>query len=61
MIPFDPLFRNPHLQTIAGHYWKRPAGEGFLEPSIRSSEEGTGMAGRQATVGQEMLDGGRQL
>src|SRR5262245_7906124 len=23
--PFDPLFRNPHLQTIAGHYWKRPA------------------------------------
>jgi predicted alpha/beta-fold hydrolase len=21
---FDPLFRNPHLQTIAGHYWKRP-------------------------------------
>ena len=24
MEPFDPLFRNPHLQTIAGHYWKRP-------------------------------------
>ena len=24
MLPFDPLFRNPHLQTIAGHYWKRP-------------------------------------
>jgi uncharacterized protein len=23
--PFDPLFRNPHLQTIAGHYWRRPA------------------------------------
>src|SRR5271169_4588093 len=23
MVPFDPLFRNPHLQTIAGHYWKR--------------------------------------
>lgn len=23
MIPFDPLFRNPHLQTIAGHLWKR--------------------------------------
>src|SRR6185295_11579868 len=21
---FQPLFRNPHLQTIAGHYWKRP-------------------------------------
>jgi hypothetical protein len=23
MIPFDPLFRNPHLQTIAGHLWVR--------------------------------------
>lgn len=23
---FDPLFRNPHLQTIAGHYWRRPRG-----------------------------------
>jgi predicted alpha/beta-fold hydrolase len=25
MSPFEPLFRNPHLQTILGHYWKRPA------------------------------------
>ena len=24
MVPFDPLFRNPHLQTVAGHFWKRP-------------------------------------
>jgi predicted alpha/beta-fold hydrolase len=24
MVPFDPLFRNPHVQTIAGHFWKRP-------------------------------------
>jgi uncharacterized protein len=24
MPPFDPLFRNPHLQTILGHYWWRP-------------------------------------
>jgi predicted alpha/beta-fold hydrolase len=24
MAPFDPLFRNPHVQTIAGHFWKRP-------------------------------------
>jgi predicted alpha/beta-fold hydrolase len=23
-VPFDPLFRNPHLQTIAANYWKRP-------------------------------------
>ena len=25
--PFVPLFRNPHLQTIAAHYWPRPHGE----------------------------------
>lgn len=24
MIPFHPLFRNPHLQTCAGHFWRRP-------------------------------------
>jgi len=24
MIPFDPLFRHPHVQTIAAHYWPRP-------------------------------------
>jgi hypothetical protein len=23
MPAFDPLFRNPHLQSILGHYWKR--------------------------------------
>jgi hypothetical protein len=28
MTPFDPLFRNPHLQTIAGHFWKRPSDGG---------------------------------
>jgi len=22
---FDPLFRNPHWQTVASHYWKRPS------------------------------------
>jgi len=22
--PFDPLFKNPHLATIAGNFWKRP-------------------------------------
>ena len=22
--PFEPLFRNPHLQTIAAHFWPRP-------------------------------------
>jgi predicted alpha/beta-fold hydrolase len=29
MDTFEPLFRNPHLQTIAGHYWKRPSGPVF--------------------------------
>jgi hypothetical protein len=24
MHPFDPLFRNAHLATIAGNFWKRP-------------------------------------
>ena len=24
MIPFRPLFRNPHLQTILSHFWRRP-------------------------------------
>ncbi len=30
MAPFVPLFRNPHLQTIAGHYWRRPDSAGGL-------------------------------
>jgi predicted alpha/beta-fold hydrolase len=25
---FEPLFRNPHLQTIAAHYWRRPGTNG---------------------------------
>jgi predicted alpha/beta-fold hydrolase len=24
MVPFEPLVRDAHLQTILGHYWKRP-------------------------------------
>jgi len=32
MEPFDPLFQNPHWQTIASHYWPRPPGlEDFPE------------------------------
>jgi predicted alpha/beta-fold hydrolase len=27
MRPFEPLFTNPHLQTIASHYWRRDGGE----------------------------------
>ena len=26
MAAFKPLFSNSHLQTIAGHYWRRPHG-----------------------------------
>jgi len=25
--PFDPLFRNPHLATLAGNFWQRPVSE----------------------------------
>lgn len=28
MKPFEPLFRNPHVQTVAGHFWRRPGGGG---------------------------------
>ena len=24
MAPFEPLLRSPHLQTLAGHFWRRP-------------------------------------
>ena len=34
MTPFKPLFRNPHLQTIAGHLWVR-RGEERLFPLHR--------------------------
>jgi hypothetical protein len=27
LTPFDPLFRNPHLATIAGNFWRRPLDE----------------------------------
>ena len=27
MVNFDPLFRNPHWQAVAGHLWKRDGGE----------------------------------
>ena len=27
MVPYKPLFRNPHLQTILANYWKRPVSE----------------------------------
>ncbi len=27
MAPFEPLLRSPHLQTLAGHFWRRPGDE----------------------------------
>ena len=39
MIPFHPLFRNPHAQTVAAHYWKRPRAAGFpVTPRLFQTE-----------------------
>ncbi len=38
--PFDPLFRNPHLQTIAAHYWKRPDARSPIERRLVETEPG---------------------
>jgi predicted alpha/beta-fold hydrolase len=35
MPSFDPLFRNAHLQTIAGHFWKRRESEARFPPVRR--------------------------
>ncbi|HEY7388548.1 MAG TPA: alpha/beta fold hydrolase [Bryobacteraceae bacterium] len=35
MIPFDPLFRNPHIQTIAAHFWPRDGAERRFPVSAR--------------------------
>jgi uncharacterized protein len=42
MIAFDPLFRNPHLQTIAGHLWPRDGAEGRfpLQEHLYQTEPG---------------------
>jgi hypothetical protein len=56
MTPFDPLFRNPHLQTIAGHFWKRPPDGGVpmerrlyqTEPEVRVLVESQRPAGNAA-------------
>ena len=26
MLPFDPLFRNSHLQTVIAHFWVEETG-----------------------------------
>jgi predicted alpha/beta-fold hydrolase len=38
--PFVPLFRNPHLQTIAAHYWKRPVAQAAVERRFVTTEPG---------------------
>jgi predicted alpha/beta-fold hydrolase len=38
--PFVPLFRNPHLQTIAAHYWKRPEARAPVERRFVTTEPG---------------------
>jgi predicted alpha/beta-fold hydrolase len=55
MTPFDPLFRNPHLQTLAGHFWRRPAsnlpvGRRLFrtEPGVQVLVESVEPSGRQA-------------
>jgi uncharacterized protein len=35
MISFDPLFRNPHIQTIAAHFWPRDGDEHRFPVSAR--------------------------
>ncbi len=40
MAPFVPLFRNPHIQTIAAHYWKRPAARAPVERHFITTEPG---------------------
>jgi len=38
MTPFQPLFRNSHLQTIAGHYWPRPRADAPVERRLYRTE-----------------------
>ena len=43
MPPFDPLFRNPHSQTIAGHFWPRPESRQRYPPASRLFRTETGV------------------
>jgi hypothetical protein len=40
MIPFRPLFRNPHVQTIASHFWRRPRATEPIERRLIETEPG---------------------
>jgi predicted alpha/beta-fold hydrolase len=41
--PFVPLFRNPHLLTIAGNYWRRPADQHRFPVSAKFYETEPGV------------------
>jgi len=43
--PFQPLFRNPHLATLAGNFWPRPLDEARFPTRavIYETEPGTGI------------------
>jgi uncharacterized protein len=41
--PFVPYFRNPHLATIAGNYWRRDAGEQRFPVAARYYETEPGV------------------
>jgi len=38
--PFDPLFRNAHLATIAANFWKRPLLDAPAQPTVFDPEPG---------------------
>jgi len=40
MIPFHPLFRNSHVQTIASHFWRRPRSARPIERRLIETEPG---------------------
>jgi hypothetical protein len=46
--PFEPFFRNPHLATLAGNFWKRPEA-GASEPVIWETEPGVRVMAMTAT------------
>jgi uncharacterized protein len=40
MIAYHPLFRNPHIQSVLGHFWPRPTHEAALERRLFETEPG---------------------
>jgi len=40
MIPFEPLLRHPHLQTVASHFWPRPSTASPIERRLVPTDPG---------------------